>query len=69
MPLPADLKVRGLRGGTETLERALCAWEVGESLPEFEDRPQDEQDWLLAVWRTRAKLDRCRAIDAHQKAE
>jgi len=67
VPLPAALRVRGLRGGTPMLERALCAWELGESLPEFEDRPMEQQDWLLATWRTRSKLDRIRAIDQHRR--
>jgi len=49
------------------LERALAAWELGESLPEFEDRPMEQQDWLLAAWRTRSKLDRIRAIDQHRR--
>ena len=49
------------------LERALCAWELGESLPTFEARTIEEQDWLLATWRTRTKLDRIRAIDQHRR--
>jgi hypothetical protein len=44
----------------------MCAWDVGQSLPEFEARPQDQQDWLLAIWRTKGKLDRIRAIDARK---
>jgi len=27
----------------------------------------EQQDWLLAVWRTRKKLDRIRAIDLRRK--
>jgi len=59
-----------LKGGTETWERASCAWDSkGESLPEFEARPQEQQDWLLAVWRTRAKLDRIRSLDWLRRQE
>jgi hypothetical protein len=68
VPLPGDLRIRGLKGGTATLERALCAWELRQSLPEFEARPEDEQDWLLAVYRTRTKLDRVKAIDARDRS-
>jgi hypothetical protein len=60
VPLPGKLLVRGLAGGTNTWE----AWDLRESLPEFEDRPQEQQDWLLATWRTMKKLERIQAIDA-----
>lgn len=49
------------------LERALCAFDLGQSLPEFERRDQDDQDWLLATWRTKNKLDRIRSIDAYRR--
>ena len=42
----------------------MVAWDLGESLPEFEDRPQEQQDWLLATWRMMKKLERIQAIDA-----
>ena len=62
--LPGKLRIGGLAGGNETWERARVAWDVGESLPEFEDRPQEQQDWLIATWRTMKKLERIQAIDA-----
>ena len=62
--LPGKLRVRGLGGGNATWERARVAWDLGESLPEFEDRPLEQQDWLLATWRTMKKLERIQAIDA-----
>jgi len=62
--LPGKLRVRGLAGGNSTWERAKVAWDLHESLPEFEDRPQEQQDWLMATWRTMKKLERIQAIDA-----
>jgi len=62
--LPGKLTISGLTGGTATWERARVAWEIGESLPEFEDRPDEQQNWLIATWRTLRKLDRIQAIDA-----
>ncbi len=38
-------------------EAALVAWELRESLPEFEARPHEQQDWLMATFRIRRKLD------------
>lgn len=61
--------MRGLSGGTRVLERALCAWELRESLPQFEAREQDDQDWLLATWRTKTKLDRIQAIDTWRRSQ
>lgn len=60
--LPHSLRLPGLEGGTDTMERAFCAWELGQSLPEFEDRSQDQQDWLLAVYRTKRKVERILSI-------
>jgi len=68
--LPGELRIRGLSGGTPTWERASCAWDLrGESLPEFEERPEDQQDWLLATWRTKRKLDRIRLIDDWERSK
>ena len=33
------------------------AWDVGQSLPEFERRPADEQAWLTATRRIKMKMD------------
>ena len=38
-------------------EAALTAWDVGQSLPEFERRPAEEQNWLMATRRVKQKLD------------
>jgi hypothetical protein len=59
----------GVRGGTELWERARVAWEVGESLPEFEDRPEEQQSWLLATWRTMQKISAVEAIERWRKAK
>ena len=53
-----------LKGGTETWERAQTAWALGETIPEFDGRPPEEQDWAVAVWRTMRKIDRIRVIEA-----
>ena len=53
-----------LKGGTETWERAQTAWALGETIPEFDGRSPDEQNWAVAVWRTMRKIDRIRVIEA-----
>ena len=53
-----------MTGGNATWERARVAWELRESLPEFEDRTDEQQNWLIATWRTMRKLDRIQSIDA-----
>jgi hypothetical protein len=40
----------------------MAAWEMKETLPEFEERPQEQQDWAVAAWRTKKKLDRISLI-------
>ena len=53
-----------LTGGTETWERAQAAWDLGETLPEFDARPDEEQDWAVATWRTMRKIDRIRVVES-----
>lgn len=47
----------GIRGGTEVSEKARVAWALGETLPEFEDRPMEQQEWAIATWRVERKME------------
>ena len=49
-------------------EAALTAWDVGQSLPEFERRPAEEQNWLMATRRIRQKMDAIALAEALDKA-
>ena len=52
--LPAKLR-SALKGGTQIGEAALTAWELGQTLPEFEDRPIEQQYWAIAARRIKIK--------------
>ena len=65
--LPGDLLVKGLTGGTATWERAQAAWELGLTLDEFEAKPEKSQNWALAVWRTKRKVDNVQALVAYRR--
>ena len=51
------MTIPGLTGGTEAWEMAQAAARFSQTLPEFEQRPQEEQDWGRALWRTEQKLE------------
>jgi len=56
-----------VRGGTLTWERAQVAWELNrETLPEFEDRPLEQQNWALATWRTKKKIALIEMIESNK---
>ena len=44
-----------MSGGTQIGEAALTAWEMGQTLPEFEDRPIEQQYWAMATRRIKIK--------------
>jgi hypothetical protein len=48
-------------------EKAQVAWDMRESLPEFEDRPIEQQNWLLATWRSKAKIAAIEAVERYRK--
>lgn len=65
--LPTDLR-SPIEGGTRTWEEANIAFDLGESLPEFQERSQDQQDWLRATWRTRQRIKIIEALESWQKS-
>ena len=58
-----------VKGGNILWEKAQVAWEMRQSLPEFEARDQEEQDWLLAVWRTKAKISTIESVAQWRKQQ
>lgn len=48
-------------------EKAQIGWHLRESLPEFEDREPDEQLWLIATWRSLAKISAIEALETWRK--
>jgi hypothetical protein len=52
--LPAKMR-SALAGGTQIGEAALTAWELGQTLPEFEERPIEQQYWAIAARRIKIK--------------
>ena len=64
--LPDDIK-SPVRGGSLLWEKAQIGWHLRESLPEFEDREPDEQLWLIATWRSLAKIGAIEALETWRK--
>jgi len=65
--LPGDCRV-GIEGGSSVGEMALLALELGESIQEFEGRPREQQDWLLATRRIKAKISAIKMAESREKA-
>jgi len=63
--LPNDIK-SPVHGGSVLWEQAQIAWHLRESLPEFQGREPEQQQWLTATWRAMAKI---RAIEAKESWE
>jgi len=38
-----------------------------QSLPEFDARPLEEQEWLLAVWRTQRRISVAELIESEAR--
>lgn len=48
-------------------EDANIAWELRQSLPEFQARPDEEQDWLRATYRMRNAVSNADAVTEYNK--
>ena len=65
--LPGKLRIGGLTGGTSLWERAQVVWEHKIRMSEFDAWDQDDQDYALATWRTKQKLENIKIIHAEGK--
>jgi hypothetical protein len=66
--LPADLRLP-VDGGSDIWERSQVAWELGRTLSEFEGLDQEDQEWALAVWRTKRKLGAIEALESYNRQQ
>lgn len=66
LDLPDDIR-SPIRGGSRLWEDAQIGWHLRQSVPEFQEKPQDEIDWLRATWRTMQKISAIEALEAWRK--
>jgi hypothetical protein len=64
--LPSKLQ-SPVTGGSDVWEHAQVALGLGETLPEFEERPQEQQNWAIATWRTMRRISTIELLESEER--